>query len=427
MKKRILTALAFGFAFLICKADVTLEQCLLAARDNYPVVKKYELLKSTENIDLSDINKGWLPRLGLYAQSTIQNVVPSFPSSLSGIMQQMGGEIQGLGKLQYKVGLDLTQTVWDGGASKHQREITRHSTEVNKAALDVEMYGIKQRVESLYFGILLMQSQMQQMQSALDVYDANLERLHSMVKNGVAMQADADMVEAQSLSLKQQLAQANIALKGYRDLLSLFTGKDLQNETLVFPDSEMPNSITSMRPELELFNAQKSLNDARRAMVNVSLMPKIGVFAQAYYGYPGIDYFKSMMTRDLSFNVVGGIKVSWNIDAFYNKNNSLQKLSIADRQIEADRETFLFNNSLQATQQLDEIAGIDAVMKEDNKIIQLRKNVRTAAESQLKNGVIDATSLVAKINDETQARLVASLHDIQRLQAIYNLKNTINK
>lgn len=427
MKKRLSLFVAVACTVFVCDADVTLEQCILSARENYPVIKKYELLDCTENVELSDINKGWLPRLGLYAQSTIQNVVPSFPASLSDIMEKMGGDIKGLGKLQYKIGLDLNQTIWDGGASKLQREVARQTTEVNKAALDVEMYGINSRVESLYFGILLLQSQIEQMQSSLEVYDANLARLNSMVKNGVAMQTDADMVEAQALTVRQQLASADVAVKGYRKVLSIFTGMNLEKDVLTMPQAELPANLTPERPELTLLNSQKLLNEKQREMVNVSLMPKFGLFAQTYYGYPGIDYFKSMMSRDMTFNVVGGVKVSWNIDAFYNKKNSLQKIAIADSRIDAERETFLFNNSLQSTQQVEEISGIDAIIKEDNRIIDLRRNVRLAAESQLKNGVIDATALITKINDESQASLAASLHKIQRLQAIYNLKNTLNK
>lgn len=427
MRKALLTAGTILMIAFSGNAEVTLKQCLDAAHDNYPLIKKYELLSAMESVELSDINKGWLPRIGIYAQGTAQNVVPSFPSALSDIMEKMGGELRGLGRFQYKIGLDLNQTVWDGGASKSRRELTRRQTEVNNASLDVEMYGIRQRVESMYFGILLLQSQIEQTESAIGVYEANLGRLRSMFANGTAMQSDVDMVEAQLLTVKQQLTSAKNALKGYRDALSIFTGLDLANETLETPSAEIPAYMTNDRPELALFNAQKALNDSRRNNIDATLMPRIGFFAQTYYGYPGFDYFKAMMNRDLSFNIIAGVKVSWNIDSFYTKRNSLKKTEIANQQIETQLETFNFNNTLQSTTQLDEIKGIESVMQDDARIVELRRNVRLAAESQLRNGIIDATALTTKINDETQAQLNAVYHKIQRLQAIYNLKNILNR
>ncbi len=156
-------------------------------------------------------------------------------------------------------------------------------------------------------------------------------------------------------------------------------------------------------------------------------MPKIGFFAQAYYGYPGLDYFKSMMTRVLSFNILAGIKVSWNIDAFYSKKNNAKLRNLNAREIASDRETFLFNSDIQATMQRNSIDGLRGLMKDDARIISLRENVRKVAESQLRNGVIDVTALLTKIYDENMARLNAGYHKIQYLQQIYNLKYTLNK
>lgn len=156
-------------------------------------------------------------------------------------------------------------------------------------------------------------------------------------------------------------------------------------------------------------------------------MPRIGLFGQAYYGYPGFNYFESMVNRKLSFNVLAGVKVSWNIDSFYTKKNSRRKLAVENEDIQTDRDVFLFNNRLQAESQTEAISGLRAVMAEDERLVKLRSNVRQAAESQLKNGVIDAVTLLSKITDENQARIMAGYHEIQLIQGIYKLKNTLNR
>ncbi len=408
-------------------AAITLEECLDKARENYPLVAKYGLVEHTASIELSDINKSWLPRVGVYAQVTAQNKVPGLPEALQNVLAQMGQESRGIGLVQYKAGVDVTQIVWDGGASRAQRAVERARTHESQAALDVEMYAVRERVMNLFFGILLLDEQIARTENTVTLLRASRQLMESMLKGGVAMQSDVDMLEAQELSMLQQVTSARNAAKGYRDMLSLYVGENLDGEELVRPHAEMPADLESRRPELELFRVRNLVSDARDAAVASSIMPKIGLFAQAYYGYPGFNYFDSMINRNLSFNILAGVKVSWSIDTFYTRGNSRRRLALAAESTDADREVFLFNNRLQSTSQVDAIEGLRAVMADDNRIVELRTSVRRAAESQLANGVIDATALLAKITDENQARLTASYHEIELLQAIFQLKNTLNR
>lgn len=408
-------------------ADVTVEQCVALAQENYPLIQKYDLLRQSRQIDLSDINKSWLPQIGIYAQGTVQNAVPSFPDALSNVLDQMGTDMKGLGKLQYKVGVDLNQTIWDGGSSKASRTIAESENAQQEAALDVELYAVRERVENLFFGIMLVEEQIKQAELTLTLLESNLAMLRSMKTNGTATQSDVDMVEAQFLTVQQQITQARSISDSNRRLLGIFTGTDMSDEKLTKPSSSMPSELISARPELALFDARIKNNDARLGSIKSSVMPRIGLFAQAYYGYPGYDYFKSMMNRDMSFNVLAGVKVSWNIGSFYTKKNSERKLRLANDGIVADREVFLFNTNLQTSSQTAHISELEDIMKEDSRIVELRANVRRSAESQLRNGVIDATALLTKITDENQARLTSSYHEIQLIQSIYQLKYILNR
>ena len=407
--------------------SVTIEQCVRMAQDNYPLIKKYELLEATKDIELSDINRSWLPRLDIYGQVTGQNVVPSFPDALSGVLQQMGQSMKGLGKVQYKVGADVSQTIWDGGVSSVRRETARCQEEVHSASLDVELYAVRERVENLYFAILLTEQQIAQNEQTLTVLNSNLSRLNSMLRHGTAMQSDVDMVEAQALTVSQAIHLAHSAVKGYRKALSLLAGDNLADKKLTLPEPIEPLISDSDRSELRLFDTQIRLNSLTHRMTEVSLRPKIGFFAQAYYGYPGLNYFRSMMNRDWSLNIVAGLKVSWTLDSFYTRGNADRRMEINARNIQADRELFLFNTNIQMASQRENIEGMKDIIKDDSRIVTLRVNVRKAAESQLSNGVIDTNALITKISDENMARLAAQLHEIQLLQEIYKLKYTLNR
>lgn len=427
MRKILLTLVAVAAAHLCCHAAVTLDHCLEQARANYPLIQKYGLVEKTTALSLSDINKSWLPRISVYGQATVQNVVPEFPETFSTILAGMGQQMKGLSKEQYKVGVDVTQTIWDGGASRAQRQVERASATEQQASLEVQMYAVRAKVMDLYFGILLIDEQIAQTENTIALLQANHELLQSMVAGGVAMQSDADMVEAQQLATGQQLVAARSAAASYRAVLSVYTGENLAEAELVRPAATIPSDLMPQRPEQHLFDARASLNAARDESVESSVMPRVGAFAQAYYGYPGINYFESMMNRNLSFNIVAGVKLTWNIDSFYTKKNSLRKLRLANDGVNADRDVFLFNTRLQTAAQTEEIDGLRAVMADDSRIVELRGGVRKAAESQLRNGVIDATALLSKITDENQARLTAAYHEIQLIQSIYNLRNTLNR
>lgn len=427
IKRILLIAFLIGCVTIYSCAQVSVEQCVSLALENYPLIRKYGLLHQSRQVKLSDINKSWIPQIGVYGQGTIQNAVPSFPEDLSNVLTGMGTDMSGLGKLQYKAGLDISQTIWDGGVSEACREMAETAVAEQTAALDVQLYAIRERVESLFFGIILIEHQIKQTEQTRTLLNNSLEMLRSMKTNGTAMQSDVDMVEAQLLTVGQQIIQADGQLRNYRRLLGIYTGRDMTGEELMKPSPSMPGDLTSGRPELSLFSARMRSNEARLGNIRSSVMPKIGFFAQAYYGYPGFDYFKSMMNRDLSVNLLAGVKVSWNIGPFYTKKNDERKVRLANEEISTDRDVFMFNTNLQIQSQMAHISELEDIMKEDSRIVDLRTNVRRAAESQLENGVIDATALLAKITDENLARLASSYHEIQLIQSICQLKYILNR
>lgn len=113
---RLAVYMLMALSPLMLSSQLTLDRCVELARENYPLVRQYELIRRTENATLSDIGKSWLPRIGAYAQATVQNDVPEFPSGIfPPALASAGFDMPGMRKDQYKVGIDLNQTIWDGG------------------------------------------------------------------------------------------------------------------------------------------------------------------------------------------------------------------------------------------------------------------------------------------------------------------------
>ena len=155
-------------------------------------------------------------------------------------------------------------------------------------------------------------------------------------------------------------------------------------------------------------------------------MPKVGVFAQGYYGYPGLNMFEDMMRHKWSLNGIIGARVTWNIGALYTRKNDKAKLQLQRDMTENNREVFLFNNNLEQIQQHENIARYQMLMAQDGEIISLRQAVRIAAESKMAHGIIDANDLVREINQEHAAYVQQSMHEIEMLKEIYDNNYTTN-
>lgn len=425
MKRIILSILFAGFSASVF-AQMTLETCQELAREHYPEVKQYDLIRLTEQYDLSNAARAWLPQLSLSAQATWQNEVPEFPEALSGMLSRAGVTIPGLKKDQYKVGLELNQTIWDGGKSNADKRLARTEAAEQRAMTDVDLYTLKKRVNELYFGILLLEEKLSQTYRTIALLESNLDKMRSLVTNGTALASDADAVEAELLTVRQQATQIEASRTSYRKMLELFIGEPLQGN-LLRPEFEEMATTELTRPELALFDARKKTLSAREALIKSSTRPKFGFFAQGYYGYPSMDYFASMMSNEWRWNLLTGIRMSWNFGAYYTKKNSLNKLRTAQQSIDLQRDVFRFETNLQVSQETGDITRLRKTLADDARIVALRQSVREAAESKLRNGIIDTNDLLQKITDEAAARSAQSVHEIELLKALYELKHTTNQ
>ena len=405
----------------------SLDECRRLAREHYPEIRQYDLITQTELYNLSNAAKAWIPQVTFSGQATYQSATPTYPEAFSAMMQSNGIHMSGIRKDQYKIAVDVSQHIWDGGKSKAGRALAEAEAEELRRKTDVSLYDIQSRVDNIYFGILLLDERKAQTEALIALLESNLARMRTYYRNGVAMQADVDILEAELLTARQTLGQVESSRSSYRRMLEIFIGQALTSPQLERPALKELGSRTSARPELALFDAQTNILEAQRKAIYASLMPRFSAFAQGYYGYPGLDMFKSMTSWDGTLNALVGLRMSWNIGTFYTKKNNLEKLNIAQKQIAVGRDIFLFNTEMQATQEDGEIVRLRKAIEEDNRIVELRQRVRKAAESQLVNGVIDTTDLLRKITDETTANLNRSTHEIELLQAIYKLKTTLNQ
>ena len=403
----------------------TLEECQQAAERNYPLISQYGLIEKTTDLTVSNLSKGWLPQVTASAQATYQSDVVAWPDQMQTIYQQMGLDMKGLKKDQYKVGIDVQQMVFDGGAISSQRDIAREQGRVQEAQTEVTMYQVRRRVNEMYFGLLMLDEQIALNNDLQSLLAANEQKLSSMWKRGTASESDYQAVKAERLNVMQQATTLDAQRKAVMRMLSAFCGMEVthvEKPALI----ALPSQDVAQRPELKAIDAQLSLANAQERLLNSALMPKLSLFATGFYGYPGYNMFDDMMSHDWSWNGMVGARLSWNLGAFYTHRNDKAKIRLQRDMAETSREVFLFNNRLELIQQNENIEQYRRLMNDDEEIIALRSSVRKAAESKLAHGIIDVNDLVKEINAENAARVQQSMHEIKLLKEVYDMKFTTN-
>ena len=421
MNKRILT-LAMLWLTVVVQAQ-TLEECQRAAEQNYPLIRQYDLIGKTTDLTVANIQNGWLPQISASAQATYQSDVPSFPEQFQQLYQQMGLDMKGLKKDQYRVGIDVNQTVFDGGMISSQKRIAREQGNVQAAQTEVSLYQIRKRVNEMYFSLLLLEDQIQLNNDLQELLVGNEKKLASMVKHGTAAESDLKNVKAERLNVIQQNINLESQKRMLQTMLTTFCGIEVKSPQ---KPAVTEMGTTNNRPEMRFFDAQLRLADAQEKALDAALMPKLGVFAQGFYGYPGYNMFEDMMKHDWSLNGMIGARLTWNIGALYTRKNDKAKIQLQRELTENSRDIFLFNNQLEQIQENEEMARYRKLMAEDEEIIALRSSVRKAAESKLSHGIIDVNDLIREINQENAAKVQQSMHEIQMLKQVYDNKYTTN-
>ena len=423
MKKKIIS-----FALIMMATAIqaqTLEECQLAAEKNYPMIKQYDLISQTTQLTVRNIQKGWLPQIAIAAQATYQSDVTSWPESMKGTFQQLGINMKGLSKDQYKVGIDLQQTIYDGGTISSLRSIARQEEKVQKAQVETNLYQVRKRVNEMYFSLLLLNEQIKLNDDVKALLLSSEKKLASMLKGGTIATSDFENIKAERLSVEQQNESLKSQQQMLQHLLSTFCGMKVSN---VQKPAPFETTISSnKRPEMLLFDNQLQLSSIKEKALNSQVRPKLGIFAQGFYGYPGLNMFEDMMNRKWSLNGMMGVKLSWNIGALYSLKNDKAKLRLQREMTENAREIFLFNNQLEEIQQNENIKRYHTMKQADDEIIMLRTNIRKAAESKLSHGIIDINNLLREINNENAAKIQQTIHDIEMLKEMYNLKYTNNE
>ena len=408
--------LAFAFS---ANASVTLQECRDKARENYPLVSRYDLIQATKECNVHNASLAWLPRLEIGGSGAwLSNATDA--EDLAEVLGGLGHMIDMTGKAeqpwQYKVNATLTQSVWDGGVSALDKKMAQATADKNEAELEVSFYELQRQVDEVYFSVLLLEERLKQARGRMQVLESNLAKMQSIFDEGELSAMDLKSVEAEVKEARQQIKLIETNIASSRLSLSLLTSMDLSEEELITPDEP---ETAPLSPEYAFIESSRKTLELKMKKLNVNLSPKINFIADAYYGYPGRNIFKGLTDHDPSFNAALGIQLKFNLGPLYTRKNDKAVIYNQMRELDLQRDLLNFKTRLANTGVSQEIQFLRQTLEDDAEILRLRTDVRVAAEERMESGVIDASDLLQKINDEAHASLQKSIHRIELLQALY--------
>jgi outer membrane protein TolC len=397
---------------VIAQQSLTLEECYTQARENYPLVKQRDLIAKSNSYSVANASKGYLPQLSVFGQASYQSDVTQVPISAPGVVV--------LDKDQYKFYGEINQTLYDGGVISKQKKSIEANTAVEEQKLEVELYKIKDRVNQLFFGILMVNEQVAQTEILKKDIQSGLAKTNAAIANGTALKSSGDALQAELLKADQRAVELKALRSAYRDMLGLFINKSLDDNTTLVKPELGTFAETINRPELKLYDYQRKSLDVQNEIVTAKNLPKFGLFFQGGYGRPALN----MLNNDFDTYYIGGLRMTWSLGGLYTNKNERAIIDLNRNSLDLQRETFLFNTNLSLKLQNTEAAKLQELIRTDDEIIALRTRIKTTALAQVENGVITSNDYLREVNAEDQARQSQALHQIQLLMTYYNQQTT---
>lgn len=419
--KTLCTSMAAICAGYAAHAQTTLDECIGWAYDNYPQIKEMSLIEMTKGIDLKNAAYAWLPHLNISGKATWQSEVVEIPMDIPGMDINIPHD-------QYGLTAEFTQQIWDGGTSRSQKELAEAGAEVKKTQLETNLWSIRSRVQNVFLGIILIDKQLELNRLLRESLERSSEEVKSRMEAGVALPSDLDQVSVNILSCLQQRASLDADRKSYVKILGLLTGRDMTDVELAVPQDAV-NYVDDgardfeTRPEMAFYAAQLKQNEFQRRQLNTLISPKLNLSLQGGYGRPGMN----MLSGDFSGYFVAGLKLQWNIGALYTRGLDKRKANADAQKIDLTRKSFILNSSVEAEQKNNAILKARDVLEKDSEIIGLRQRIRASGENQYREGTIKMNDYLSMLDEEYKAKANESMHEVQLMMAVYDMKNTIGK
>ncbi|MCE5347028.1 MAG: TolC family protein [Bacteroidales bacterium] len=414
MKRRILVStllIVSWLSTLQAQKILTLRECYERAFASNSLAGEKEAYSSIWKLKDDNLSKGWLPTLDANGSFVYNSSVVDMRSVLGSISTAgFANAIRPLPHEQYKITVDINQTIYDGGAIKGARALEKAELGVNEKQTESDLYKLRGQINSYYFSILLLDRQEELLNTYLELINKQISSMQSAFSNGTIIRSDIDVMFSEKIKLEQQISETNIKKTSLLNILSDITGTKIDPSTdLAIPIQPAETNDEITRPEIQVFDLRKEQLSAGLKVLQSKRMPKAYGFATLGYGNPpGSNFFKD----EFAPYYMLGAGIKWNIFDWNKTKNEKQMVSFQQTIIENRKADLTDNLNRLLESKRAEIANLKSLIETDTELIALRKRITKAAESQYENGTITATEYLNEMNSERQTAINHEIHKI---------------
>ena len=381
--------------------------------------KLYRVSAATDSVywlRKSNIKVNYLPKVELNAEATWQSDVTKVNIPMPGI------SIPTPDNDNYKLTIDVSQLIWDGGATKSMHQLEDESRKLEQNKVESELYTQKERVASLYFGILSTDMAIRQLKAMAVELDRRIEELESGVNAGVVLESSANALKAERLRLEQSI-DANLSQRySLTESIYSLTGVKIDESAQgIIPSLAIPNQDVCSRPDYKLFDLQNGYLSTAAGALTSRRMPKLSAFARVGYGKPGLN----MLSNEFDSFALVGARLSWSIWDWNSTSRERQTLKIQQNILQYRRNAYDEGCSAQVSSALAQIQSLQRQIQTDEKIVELLEKSVKASASQLKNGTITSSVYLSDFNSLLRSRIDMDLHKIKLSQEVVKLYFTL--
>ena len=402
--------IGLGLSYLSQAQTYTLQEIEALTVQNYPLVKQAALLNQSAQLNIENIKRALYPQLSINGQATYQSDVTSISLPIAGFKPNL------LSKDQYRATAELQQVIYDGGVNKKTQALAQASAKMELIKNEVDIYKLKERVTQIYCTVLYTNEVINQINLIQKDLQNALQKMESLYKNGLVFNNNVLQIKAQLLKNNQKLDEAYSAKRIVLDALELLANISISNNA----QFEVPKNIEInkenmelSRPELFLFDAQKSTIQNQLGLIQAKTNPKLGAFVQTGYGRPGLN----MLQNEFDWFSIGGVKLQWSLGGYYTAKKEKSMLQNQATMLKNEKDTYTLNNRVQLKQAGDEIEKLAKLIESDKEIIALRDQIKSTSLVQLNNGVITANDYLKEINEYDLANQSMIQHQTQLIQS----------
>jgi outer membrane protein TolC len=398
--------------------SLSLDFCIDNAIKNYPLSRQTDLLADMKDYKISNIRKAFLPQFFINGQASYQSDVTYLPINIPAL------NIPVVDKDSYKFTFDVNQLLYDGGLNKSLEYIESITFSVDRQNIETELYKLKERINQLYFNILLLNENERQVILVQEDIRSKLRKIESAIRNGVSIQSSYDILQAELKKTDIQSAEIKYSVTANIQMLRDLTGLTITDTVrLVLPQLIIQKKYENERPEMYQFSLQEEKTENMKKMVSAGTLPKLSCFGQLGYGKPGLN----MLSNDFDRFYLVGAKLTWNPWNWKKSRNEIMILDLQKEIINNQSEVFEENLKLNVDKELAEIDKYEKLINIDEENVALREKVLKTSSSQLENGMITTSDYITDMNNLSQARLNLYIHKIQLVRSKINLLNLTGK